>query len=135
MKKIIYYLLTPVSLFMACQAQQKDQEKEIIQTIDQLHNQAMVINEKAIKTKFRLDSVLLQKNKLGNKDTVAIKFVIAELNHADEKMMDWMHHFQLDYKGSKTEALIYFKNQLDSLKQVQLNLENAIEQAKPFTKP
>lgn len=117
----------------ACQ-QEVENEKAIIQTIDQLHNQAMVVNEKAVKTTFKLDSLLKQKREQNNNDTLALSQAIKQLNLADEKMINWMHNFQLDFKGSKSEALKYFNDQLDSVKQVQTELEKAIEQAKPFIK-
>jgi len=130
MKKITYLVLLTGLAFTACQ--QENKEEAIRKTIDNLHNEAMVINEKAIKTTFYLDSVLKQKRELKEGDTAELQKSIQQLNAADEKMMDWMHDFQLDFKGSKTEALKYFNDQLDSVKQVQLQLEKAIEQAKPF---
>jgi len=132
MKKITYLVLLTGLAFTACQ--QENKEEAIRKTIDNLHNEAMVINEKAIKTTFYLDSVLKQKRELKEGDTAELQKSIQQLNAADEKMMDWMHDFQLDFKGSKTEALKYFNDQLDSVKQVQLQLEKAIEQAKPFIK-
>lgn len=132
MKKITYLVLLTGLAFTACQ--QENKEEAIRKTIDNLHNEAMVINEKAIKTTFYLDSVLKQKRELKEGDTAELQKSIQQLNTADEKMMDWMHDFQLDFKGSKTEALKYFNDQLDSVKQVQLQLEKAIEQAKPFIK-
>ncbi|GAB1462939.1 hypothetical protein [Pedobacter sp.] len=130
MNKIKYLILFTGLAFTACQ--QEDNEQAIKKTIDDLHNEAMVINEKAIKTTFKLDSLLADKRKQNNADTIELKKSIHQLNLADEKMMNWMHDFQLDFKGSKTEALKYFQGQLDSVKQVQIQLEKAIEQAKPF---
>lgn len=133
MNKIKYpILLITALIFTSCQ--QEDKEQAIKKTIDDLHNEAMVINEKAIKTTFKLDSLLENKRKQNDADTVELKKSIQQLNLADEKMMDWMHNFQLDFKGSKTEALKYFQDQLDSVKQVQIQLEKAIEQANPFIK-
>jgi len=132
MNKIKNLSLIIVLAFTACQ--QQDNEQAIKKTIDDLHNEAMVVNEKAIKTTFKLDSLLQQKRQQKDGDTIALQNSIQQLNLADEKMMDWMHGFQLDFKGSKVEALQYFKNQLDSVKQVQVQLEKAIEQAKPFIK-
>lgn len=130
--KLKYLILITALAFTACQ--QEDKEQAIKKTIDDLHNEAMVINEKAIKTTFKLDSLLAQKREQKDSDTAALHKTILQLNAADEKMMDWMHDFQLDFKGSKTEALKYFRDQLDSVKQVQIQLENAIEEAKPFIK-
>jgi len=132
MNKIKNLSLIIILAFTACQ--QQDNEQAIKQTIDDLHNEAMVVNEKAIKTTFKLDSLLKQKRQQKDADTIALQNSIHQLNVADEKMMDWMHNFQLDFKGSKADALQYFKNQLDSVKQVQVQLEKAIEQAKPFIK-
>lgn len=127
------YLIPMMALaFAACQ--QEDSEQAIKKTIDDLHNEAMVINEKAIKTTFKLDSLLAKKRAQKDNDTIMLQKSILQLNAADEKMMDWMHDFQLDFKGSKTEALKYFRDQLDSVKQVQIQLEKAIEEAKPFIK-
>lgn len=130
MKKIIYSVLLIAIGFTSCQ--QESKEEAIRKTIDDLHNQAMVINEKAIKTTFKLDSLLKQKRQQKDGDTLELQRSIHQLNLADEKMMDWMHDFQLDFKGSKIEALKYFKDQLDSVKLVQVHLEKAIEKAKPF---
>lgn len=130
MRKLKYLLLFIPLTFAACQ--QENNEQAIKKTIDDLHNEAMVINEKAIKTTFKLDSLLEDKRKQNNADTIELAKSISQLNLADEKMMDWMHDFQLDFKGSKAEALKYFQDQLDSVKQVQIQLEKAIEQAKPF---
>jgi len=130
MKKITYSVLLIAIGFTSCQ--QESKEEAIRKTIDDLHNQAMVINEKAIKTTFKLDSLLKQKRQQKDGDTLELQRSIRQLNLADEKMMDWMHDFQLDFKGSKIEALKYFKDQLDSVKLVQVHLEKAIEKAKPF---
>ena len=130
--KLKYLILITALAFTSCQ--QEDKEQAIKKTIDDLHNEAMVVNEKAIKTTFKLDSLLAQKREQKDSDTTALHKTILQLNAADEKMMDWMHDFQLDFKGSKTEALKYFRDQLDSVKQVQIQLENAIEEAKPFIK-
>ncbi|SOD13240.1 hypothetical protein [Pedobacter xixiisoli] len=132
MKEIKYLIACIALTFTACQ--QEDNEQAIKKTIDDLHNEAMVVNEKAIKTSLKLDSLLKYKRKQNNADTIELQKSIHQLNLADEKMMDWMHDFQLDFKGSKAEALQYFKDQLDSVKQVQIQLEKAIEQAKPFIK-
>ncbi|RWU10461.1 hypothetical protein [Pedobacter chitinilyticus] len=132
MNKLKNLSLIIILAFTACQ--QQDNEQAIKKTIDDLHNEAMVINEKAIKTTFKLDSLLEKKRQEKDGDTIALQNSIHQLHLADEKMMDWMHGFQLDFKGSKAEALQYFKNQLDSVKQVQVQLEKAIEQAKPFIK-
>lgn len=132
MKNITFIIAATAMLFSACQQQNQGNEDAIKKTIDDLHNEAMVVNEKANKTKFKLDSLLEQKRLQNDSDTVALHQSITELNLADEKMMDWMHNFQLDFKGSKADALKYFKDQLDSVKQVQIQLEKAIEQAKPF---
>lgn len=132
MRKLKYLFLFIPLTFAACQ--QENNEQAIKKTIDDLHNEAMVINEKAIKTTFKLDSLLKYKREHKDHDTIELTQSIHQLNLADEKMMDWMHDFQLDFKGSKTEALKYFQNQLDSVKQVQNQLEKAIEQAKPFIK-
>lgn len=134
MKNIKYIVAAAAILFSACQQQNQDNEQAIKRTIDDLHNKAMVVNEKANKTKFKLDSLLEQKRLQNNADTAALHHSITQLNIADEKMIDWMHDFQLDFKGSKTEALKYFQDQLDSVKLVQTQLEQAIEQAKPFIK-
>lgn len=128
--KITYLILLTTLGFTACQ--QENNEEAIRKTIDDLHNEAMVANEKAIKTTFKLDSLLKQKREQKDGDTVELQHSIHQLNLADEKMMDWMHDFRLDFKGSKTEALKYFKDQLDSVKQVQVQLEKAIEHAKPL---
>lgn len=130
--KFKYLILMMALAFASCQ--QEDNEQAIKKTIDDLHNEAMIINEKAIKTTFKLDSLLTQKREKKDSDTIALHKTILQLNAADEKMMDWMHDFQLDFKGSKAEALKYFQSQLDSVKQVQTQLEKAIEQAKPFIK-
>lgn len=128
--KLRYLTLIIALAFVSCQ--QEDNEQAIKKTIDDLHNEAMVINEKAVKTTFKLDSLLAQKRQQKDSDTIALHKSILQLNAADEKMMDWMHGFQLDFKGSKTEALKYFRDQLDSVKQVQVQLEKAIDEAKPF---
>lgn len=133
MNKIKYILAFGIAAILAS-CQQKNNEEAIKETIDRLHNEAMVVNEKANKTKFKLDSLLEQKRIKQEADTLEINNAIVQLNLADEKMMDWMHNFQLDFKGSKAEALQYFNDQLDSVKKVQLQLEKAIESAKPFIK-
>ena len=132
MNKTKYLILFIAIIYSACQ--QENNEQAIKKTIDNLHNEAMVVNEKAIKTTFKLDSLLEHKRKQKDGDTIELQKSIHQLNLAEEKMMDWMHDFQLDFKGSKAQALKYFQDQLDSVKQVQVQLEKAMEQAKPFIK-
>ena len=109
-------------LFSACKTEPNAEavRKEVLN----IHDKLMVDGEKVVKNKMKLDTLLLSGQLKKSPDSAAAKQqvsnVIARLNAADEKMMDWMHFFKDDFKGkTEQEDLDYYKSQMIKIRDVE----------------
>jgi hypothetical protein len=134
MNKTITYrlaLASLLSLIAACTEQAKgpDPRKEILEK----HDQLMAKSEQAVSIKMQLDTLKLSHFFTGHliTDTLAASKEITRLKHllseADNKMEDWMHNYQPEYKGkSLEETKAYFKTEADKLNSLDSDYKNAI---------
>ncbi|KIA96440.1 hypothetical protein OC25_01390 [Pedobacter kyungheensis] len=109
-------------LFSSCKTEPNAEavRKEVLN----IHDKLMVDGEKVVKNKMKLDTLLLSDKLKKSPDSTAAKQqvsdVIARLNAADEKMMDWMHFFKDDFKGkTEQEDLDYYKSQMIKIRDVE----------------
>lgn len=109
-------------LFSACKTEPNAEavRKEVLN----IHDKLMIDGEKVVKNKMKLDTLLLSGQLKKSPDSAAAKQqvsdVIARLNAADEKMMDWMHFFKDDFKGkTEQEDLDYYKSQMIKIRDVE----------------
>ncbi|SDC12558.1 hypothetical protein [Pedobacter soli] len=109
-------------LFSSCKTEPNAEavRKEVLN----IHDKLMIDGEKVVKNKMKLDTLLLSGQLKKSPDSAAAKQqvsdVIARLNAADEKMMDWMHFFKDDFKGkTEQEDLDYYKSQMIKIRDVE----------------
>ena len=109
-------------LFSSCKTEPNAEavRKEVLN----IHDKLMIDGEKVVKNKMKLDTLLLSDKLKKSPDSTAAKQqvsdVIARLNAADEKMMDWMHFFKDDFKGkTEQEDLDYYKSQMIKIRDVE----------------
>lgn len=109
-------------LFSSCKTEPNAEavRKEVLN----IHDKLMIDGEKVVKNKMKLDTLLLSGQLKKSPDSAAAKQqvsdVIARLNAAEEKMMDWMHFFKDDFKGkTEQEDLDYYKSQMIKIRDVE----------------
>src|SRR4051812_37551462 len=117
--KLTMIVATTVMILSAC-TDTKKQEKDALNEVIKIHDEAMANSEKAMKNKMLLDSL----TKTATIDTIKASAVIKDLSTADKAMEDWMHQFNADYTGKAHEEIMqYLADQKKKVSQVnnQLN--------------
>lgn len=116
-------------LITAC-TDTKQQEKDALNEVIKVHDQAMAKSEEAMKNKILLDS--LTKTSIV-KDTDRATLVTNNLVTADKAMEDWMHQFNADYTGKAHEEIMqYLADQKKKVSQVNNQLDTAVNQSNQF---
>ncbi|WP_175635945.1 hypothetical protein [Pedobacter ghigonis] len=123
MKKQITFVMGALAIFFAACKTEPNAEavrKEVLN----IHDKLMIDGEKVVKNKMKLDTVLLSDQLKKSSDSATskqqVRDIIARLNAADEKMMDWMHFFKDDFKGkTEQEDLDYYKSQMIKIREVE----------------
>lgn len=123
-----YYIILAASLllFGAC-TDTKKQEKESLNEVIKIHDEAMAKSEEVMKNKMFLDSVAKVVN---TKEQPQVTKVITQLETADKSMEDWMHQFNADNTGkSHEEIMTYLANQKTKVTTVNNQLNTAVTQS------
>lgn len=89
-----------------------------------IHDKLMIDGEQVVKNKMKLDTLLhsgqLKKSPDSTASKQQVSDLIARLNAADERMMDWMHFFNDDFKSkTEQEELDYYKSQMIKIREVE----------------
>ena len=98
----------------------------IHEELQNLHNQLMMNSGRIIKNRMMLDTLYRSNLELRSKKEIAdttaekkhIAILIEQLNMADTEMMDWMHNFNNDFKGTEAESLAYYKSEMIKVHQI-----------------
>jgi hypothetical protein len=120
--------LTAASLIMlsACKDTKK-QEKDALNDVIKIHDEAMAKDEQAVKNKMLLDSLLKDKTIT---DTIKARAAVSALTEADRGMEEWMHQFNADYTGKSHEQIIrYLDDQKKQVNQMNQLLAKAVNQS------
>lgn len=120
--------LTAASLIMlsACKDTKK-QEKDALNDVIKIHDEAMAKDEQAVKNKMLLDSLLKDRTIT---DTVKARAALSALTEADHGMEEWMHQFNADYTGKSHEQIIrYLNDQKKQVNQMNRQLAKAVNQS------
>lgn len=111
--------------FMACKpaVDYKQKREEVIKYHDVVMADAGQVVDKQMRLTAMLKDLAALKTKNPGLDTLverdSILAVQARLNHADEAMNDWMHHFEPDVTGkSDAEAITYFEGEKVKIQRV-----------------
>lgn len=124
--KMLTLLTISVILLNAC-TDTKKQEKDALNEVIKIHDEAMAKDEQAVKNKMLLDSLL--KDKIIT-DTVQGKAAANALTEADQGMESWMHQFNADYTGKSHEEIMqYLNNQKKQVNQMNQRLKDAVDQS------
>jgi len=116
-------------LLSAC-TDTKQQEKDALNEVIKVHDEAMAKSEQAINNKMMLDS-LVKSNKTI--DTAQSKKITTNLTTADKAMEDWMHQFNADYTGKAHEEIIqYLADQKKKVTEVNNRLTTAVSESNEF---
>ena len=120
--------LMAASLIMlsACKDTKK-QEKDALNDVIKIHDEAMAKDEQAVKNKMLLDSLF--KDKVIT-DTLQGRATLKALTEADQGMENWMHQFNADYTGESHEEIMkYLNDQKKQVNQMNQRLTDAVNQS------
>jgi hypothetical protein len=124
--KILLLITTSILLFTAC-TDTKKQEKDALNQVIKIHDEAMANDEKAVKNKMLLDSLVKSgASSIGAKAQVAI----SNLSATDKAMEDWMHQFEADNANkSHAEIMQYLAEQKKKVSDVNKRLKAAVNES------
>ena len=131
MKNILAFLL--LSLVFAGCANEKKQEKDLLDEVINIHDRVMGKEDTVMTAKMQLDTLLRQ-----NKTAAILALAQAnkkKLDDADARMMDWMHQFDAENKGKTHTAIInYLNDQKKQIAAIDSQLNSAIATSGEFIK-
>jgi Mg2+ and Co2+ transporter CorA len=132
MKKI-YGMLAAALLLGAC-TDKKQQEKDALNAVIEVHDEAMTLDEKAVNNKQVIDGLLKDKKISG--DTIRAIQLSKALNTADENMENWMHQFSPDNTGKSHEQIMtYMADQKKMITKVNQELDSVIKRSDDYLRP
>ena len=126
----LYAIISTAFLLLTACTDSKKQEKDELEQVIKIHDEAMAKSEQAIKGKMLLDSLAKANSNLKNTD---INKIVSDLSTADAAMEDWMHQFNADNTGKSHEQIMqYLNDQHKKVADVNDRLKSAIEQSEKF---
>lgn len=129
MKKIIPAVLTAI-LFFGC-AGKKEEKKVLRDSLMQIHEKVMAIDEQATNNHMKLDTLLKQGN-VPNKDSAMM--LSKNLTNAEDAMSAWMNHFEEKKEWSDKEALAYLRSQKKLMLSIDSQLNKAVNESSLYLK-
>jgi Mg2+ and Co2+ transporter CorA len=97
-----------------------------------IHNEVMPMKEDLYKLKKELEEKIVKTPSMAADKRQELKKMIAELDSADNAMMDWMHNFNpLPDSADEEKAREYLETEMERIKKVRDLTNEAIERAKP----
>ncbi len=131
MKKLFYTIIL-LSIVLSSCSDTKKQEKALQKEVLDFHEKVMADDEKAMVSKLKLDTVIMQ-NKLAKADTAEAHKLSAALVAADDAMGSWMQKFEPDYSGkSHDDVMKYLTDQQAKVKSVDSILIVATKEATTY---
>lgn len=128
MKRIAIAIFAGMAL-LGC-SDKKAQKDAALDDVIKVHNKVMSADEKLMRNKMMLDTVL-QKGDLPGKDTAAM--LRTNLIMADSAMETWMHKFDPDYKGkTDDETIAYLYAQKKQITSIDSQLNKSISESDKF---
>jgi hypothetical protein len=126
----LFTIIAALAMLLSACTDTKKQEKDVLQEVIKIHDEAMVKSEQAIKGKMLLDSMLKANSNLQKTE---INTVINNLTTADKQMEDWMHQFNADNTGKSHEEIMqYLADQKKKVDEVNNRLNKAVSQSNQF---
>lgn len=132
MKKI--YLLLLIVAF-SCQSAGENEIKILKDEVMAVHDEVMPKMGELRRTR---KSLMLQADSLLQIDSLRsaeLSTLAAEIESANEGMMQWMRAFEPDFEGTDEEIKTYFEAQKESIQQVKEAMENSLLNGKKAISP
>lgn len=121
MKKYIGIVLS-LTILLGC-ADNKKQEKLLLDSVIAVHDKVMANDEHLMKNKMLLDSMV--KNIPDIKESA--KGCLKLVDDADSAMSNWMHKFDVENKGKSHQEIIdYLGDQKKKISAIDTQINNAI---------
>lgn len=125
-----YTISTACLLLLSACTDTKKQEKDALNEVIKVHDDAMAKSEQAIENKMLLDS-LVKSSKII--DTARSNKITGNLSTADKAMEDWMHQFNADYTDKAHEEIMqYLADQKKKVTEVNNHLTTAVSESNQF---
>ena len=141
MKKYLTIIISLVVSVITQSCESNPDFKIIRQQVLDGHDQLMSVSEQAMNMKIMLDTLDLVQLKQAHPelDTVAERAALLQLSeslgNADDRMSDWMHNFNTDFKGSPDQAAAaYFIDQKKKVAQLDSLYKSRIGAANDYLK-
>ena len=125
-----YIIMAAAILMLSACTVTKKQEKDALEQVIKIHDEAMAKSEQAIKDKMVIDSIAKADNIT---DKPEIKAIVSNLSAADKGMEDWMHQFNADNTGKSHEQIMqYLADQQKQVAEVNQQLKTAVSNSSQF---
>lgn len=96
-----------------------------------IHDEVMPRAEDIYQLKKELQEKVASTPNLVSEKKQELELAIAQLDSADQSMMDWMHHFHpLPDSADQEKARAYLESEMESIKKVREFMNESIEKAK-----
>lgn len=96
-----------------------------------IHDEIMPRSEDIYKLKKELQEKLASSTGLASEEKQELELAIAQLDSADQSMMDWMHLFKpLPDSADQEKARAYLESEMERIKKVKELMNESIEKAK-----
>ncbi len=96
-----------------------------------IHDEIMPRSEDIYKLKKELQEKLASSPELPGEEKQELELVIAQLDSADQSMMDWMHEFSpLPDSADQEKARAYLESEMERIKKVKELMNESIDKAK-----
>lgn len=126
MKKYIGIALS-LAILLGC-ADNKKQEKLLLDSVIAVHDKVMTNDEHLMKNKMLLDSII--KN-VPAKDSA--KVYLKLVDDADNAMSDWMHKFDVENRGKSHQEIIdYLNDQKKKISAIDVQISKAINESEKY---
>jgi len=127
MKKYIGIVLS-LTILLGC-ADNKKQEKLLLDSVIAVHDKVMANDEHLMKNKMLLDSMV--KNIPDIKDSA--KACLKLVDDADGAMSNWMHKFDVENKGKSHQEIIdYLSDQKKKISAIDTQINHAISESDKY---
>jgi len=121
------------SLMLAGCADNKAQEKALLDSVIKVHDKVMMDDGVVMKNKMLLKGIASKDSAAAVKDSA--DFYTKILGDADDSMMTWMNKFNPDFTGkSHSEAMSYLHTQKELITKISLKLDSAISASNNYIK-
>jgi enamine deaminase RidA (YjgF/YER057c/UK114 family) len=125
----IYSILVALTILLSACTDIKQQQKDALEEVLKVHDEAMIKTGQAMKNKILLDSLI----KTKAVDSAKAAVVLTDLSAADKAMEDWMHAFNADNEGKSHEEIMrYLAGEKKKVNEVNNRLNKAVSQSNQF---